>query len=74
MSPTVAQHGTATPGSAGSAAHPPGSSAARVVPPTDRPMRVVVLVSGEGTNLQALLDAGADLVVDDLAVFSEVSR
>ena len=29
-------------------------------PPSDRPIRLVVLVSGEGTNLQALLDATAD--------------
>ncbi len=28
--------------------------------PSDRPLRVVVLVSGSGTNLQALLDAAAD--------------
>ena len=29
-------------------------------PPPDRPTRLVVLVSGGGTNLQALLDAAAD--------------
>jgi phosphoribosylglycinamide formyltransferase-1 len=29
-------------------------------PPSDRPARLVVLVSGSGTNLQALLDAVAD--------------
>ncbi|PYC78106.1 phosphoribosylglycinamide formyltransferase [Streptomyces tateyamensis] len=29
-------------------------------PPVDRPARLVVLVSGSGTNLQALLDAVAD--------------
>ena len=29
-------------------------------PPDSRPARLVVLVSGAGTNLQALLDAGAD--------------
>ncbi|CAN5240444.1 phosphoribosylglycinamide formyltransferase [soil metagenome] len=29
-------------------------------PPTNRPARLVVLVSGAGTNLQALLDAAAD--------------
>ena len=52
----MAQDGTATPGGPGSAVDPPLS----VTPPADRPMRVVVLVSGEGTNLQALLDAGAD--------------
>ncbi|HEY3528273.1 MAG TPA: phosphoribosylglycinamide formyltransferase [Nocardioides sp.] len=30
------------------------------MPPPDRRLRVVVLVSGSGTNLQALLDAAAD--------------
>ncbi|MFF3563267.1 phosphoribosylglycinamide formyltransferase [Streptomyces sp. NPDC002574] len=31
-------------------------------PPLSRPARLVVLVSGSGTNLQALLDAGAHVV------------
>lgn len=31
-----------------------------LTPPTDRPLRLVVLVSGSGTNLQALLDACAE--------------
>ncbi|MFJ4850533.1 MULTISPECIES: phosphoribosylglycinamide formyltransferase [unclassified Streptomyces] len=35
---------------------------AAVFPPLSRPARLVVLVSGSGTNLQALLDAGAHVV------------
>ncbi|MBC9733688.1 phosphoribosylglycinamide formyltransferase [Nocardioides sp. zg-578] len=46
-------------------AHPGGRSRLRRVPAAraarpDRPARLVVLVSGSGTNLQALLDACAD--------------
>ncbi|MFI8184863.1 phosphoribosylglycinamide formyltransferase [Actinacidiphila glaucinigra] len=35
---------------------------ATVFPPLSRPARLVVLVSGSGTNLQALLDAGLHVV------------
>jgi phosphoribosylglycinamide formyltransferase 1 len=35
---------------------------AAAFPPLSRPARLVVLVSGSGTNLQALLDAGAHVV------------
>ena len=38
----------------------PGNSATRYPPPLTPPARLVVLVSGSGSNLQALLDAAAD--------------
>ena len=49
-----------TPDSRGASPGPPGSARSVFPPPAPGPARLVVLVSGSGTNLQALLDAAAD--------------